>query len=74
MVQGTSSIKVSGKGGDGAPVLSGLSTRGAQTCMKQKVTYIFQLILANVSSEHFLALFLINFLFISSDSFVLSHT
>lgn len=62
-------IKVSGKGSAGVSVLPGLNTRGTQMCLKQKLIYIFQIIFANVNSE----LFLSCFLFIASDSSVLSH-
>lgn len=62
-------IKVSGKGRAGVSVLPGLNTRGTQTCLKQKLIYIFQIIFANVNSEHFLSCFLC----IPSDSFFLSH-
>ena len=52
-------IKVSGKGRAGVSVLPGLNTRGTQTCLKQKLIYMFRIIFTNVNSEHFFVLFLI---------------
>jgi len=62
-------VKVNGKGSAGVSVLPGSNTRGTQTCLKQKLIYISQIIFTNVNSE----LFLSCFLFTASDSFVLCH-
>lgn len=54
VVQGTLlSLKSVGKGRAGVSVLPGSNTRGTQTCLKQKLIYIFQIIFTNVNSELF---------------------